>query len=175
MAKALPIPGLSGQISYAHAAALTIEVRSEELFAHADGVLDTSDITRLHAMRVATRRLRAVLEFYAPCLPKEQLRPAMKEVKRLADALGARRDPDVELEALAQFADAASPEDRPGIERFIAGTRLQQEQANAELALALEEIDASDLRGRLEELAASAAIRAGLEDQALPSEGPVVP
>ena len=116
-----------------------------------------------------------MLEFYAPCLPKEQLRPAMKEVKRLADALGARRDPDVELAALAQFADAASPDDRPGIERFIAGTRLQQEQANAELALALEEIDASDLRGRLEELAASAAIRAGLEDQALPSEGPVGP
>ena len=171
MAKALPIPGLNGQISYAHAAALTIEVRSEELFAHSEGVLDTGDIKRLHAMRVATRRLRAVLEFYAPCLPKEQLRPALKEVRRLADALGARRDPDVELKALTQFADAVGPQDRPGVQRFIEGTRRQQEEANADLAIALEAMVADDLRGRLEELAAAAAIRAGLEDQGLPNEG----
>ncbi len=171
MAKARPIPGLSADISYAHAAALTIEVRSEELFAHSEGVLDTQDITRLHAMRVATRRLRAVLEFYAPCLPKDQLRPALKEVRRLADALGARRDPDVELQALTQFAAAVGPQDRPGVERFIEGTRRQQGEANADLAVALEAMVADDLRGRLEELAAAAAIRAGLEDQALASEG----
>lgn len=170
MAKARPIPGLNAEMSYAQAAALTIEVRSEELFAHAEGVLDTQDITRLHSMRVATRRLRAVLEFYAPCLPKDQLRPALKEVRRLADALGARRDPDVELQALTQFADAVGPQDRPGVERFIGGTRRQQEAANADLAVALEAMVADDLRGRLEELAAAAAIRAGLEDQALPSE-----
>lgn len=170
VAKARPIPGLSADVSYAHAAALTIEVRSDELFAHSDGVLDTNEIGRLHAMRVATRRLRAVLEFYAPCLPKEQLRPVLKEVRRLAQALGARRDPDVELLALSQFAEAAPPADRPGVERFIGQTRREQEQANAELALALEAIEADDLRGRLEELAAAAAIRAGLEDQAQPSE-----
>ncbi len=175
MAKAKPIPGLSGNISFAQAAALTIEVRSEELFAHSEGVLDTSDIRRLHAMRVASRRLRAVLEFYSPCLPKDQLRPALKEVRRLADALGARRDPDVELKALNQFADAVGPADRPGVERFIQGTRRQQEEANADLAVVLESIVADDLRGRLEELAAAAAIRAGLEDQALPSEGVRLP
>lgn len=174
MAKALPIPGLDGGVSYAHAAALTIEVRSEELFAHSDGVLDTADITKLHAMRVATRRLRAVLELYAPCLPRDQLRPALKEVKRLADALGARRDPDVELQALTQFSAAVGPEERPGVERFIEETTRQQEQANSELATVLEAVAADDLRGRLEELAAAAAICAGSEDQALPSEGPLL-
>ena len=39
---------------------------------HADGVLDTSDIERVHDMRVATRRLRAVLEVYAPCFPRKR-------------------------------------------------------------------------------------------------------
>ena len=170
VAKALAIEGLSADLSYANAAALTIEVRGAELFAHSEGVLDTSDITRLHAMRVATRRLRAVLEFYAPCLPKEQLRPTLKRVRRLADALGDRREPDVELAALAQFAQTASPADRPGVERFIEVTRRRQEEANADLAVALEEMEADDLRGRLEELAAAAAIRAGIEDQGLESE-----
>ena len=38
----------------------------QELFEQAEGVLDTSDIERVHDMRVATRRLRAVLEIFAP-------------------------------------------------------------------------------------------------------------
>jgi CHAD domain-containing protein len=62
MAKAREIPGLDGAMTYAQAAALTVEVRAQEIFDHADGVLDTSRIEGVHDMRVATRRLRAVLE-----------------------------------------------------------------------------------------------------------------
>src|SRR3954452_789776 len=100
MAKARDIPGLHATMPFAEAAAATVAVRAEELFEHADGVLDTSDIERVHDMRVATRRLRAVLEIYAPCFPKDRFRPLLKEVKALADALGARRDPDVLLDRL---------------------------------------------------------------------------
>ena len=87
----------------------TIEVRAAELFDHAAGVLDVSNIEAVHAMRVATRRLRSVLEFYEPCLDRDKLKPVLRQVCDLADALGQRRDPDVELEALAQFAAAATP------------------------------------------------------------------
>ena len=40
-----------------------------ELAEHAEGVLDTGDIERVHDMRVATRRLRAALEIFEPCFP----------------------------------------------------------------------------------------------------------
>ena len=149
MAKARPIPGLSAEMRYSDAATATIAVRSDELFEHAAGVLDVTQIEAVHAMRVATRRLRSVLEFYEPCLEGDQLDPILDEVCELADVLGQRRDPDVELEALSGFAAAASEAERPGIERFIDRTSEQQQQANAELAQMLEKIESDDLRGRL--------------------------
>ncbi len=154
MAKARLVPGLSAQTRYADAATATIAVRSDELFEHAAGVLDVTQIEAVHAMRVATRRLRSVLEFYEPCLNPDQLEPVLEQVCELADVLGQRRDPDVELQALAAFAAAASEAERPGIERFIASTSQQQQQANAELSQMLEQIAADDLRGRLAALIA---------------------
>src|SRR2546423_13501093 len=106
MAKAREIPGLKGQDSFRAAAAKVVSVRADELFEHADGVLDTSDIERVHDMRVATRRLRAVLEIFGPCFPKQLHRSVLRDVKALADALGARRDPDVQTAGLTAFAAA---------------------------------------------------------------------
>jgi CHAD domain-containing protein len=157
VAKARAIPDLDAGMSYARAAARTVAVRGEEVFEHSDGVLDMVDIVRVHAMRVATRRLRAVLEIYAPCFPAEELRPVLRDVKQLADALGARRDPDVELLALEQFAASVGPDERPGVEHFIARTRAEQEDGNRLLASALEDVDRSALRGRIAALATLAA------------------
>ncbi len=68
MAKARPIPGLEPSTRFGDAAALTVEIRAAEVFEHAAGVLDTSDIERVHDMRVATRRLRAAMEVFAAVL-----------------------------------------------------------------------------------------------------------
>ncbi len=155
MAKARDIQGLVPTMTFAQGAAATVAVRSKELFKHAEGVLDTEDIERVHAMRVATRRLRAVLEFYAPCFPKAPFKSVLGDVKALADALGDRRDPDVQLAALAAFAAAAAPEDRPGVEVLAARVRADQERGNAELAAALARAQDGDLRGRLAHLTGS--------------------
>ena len=71
-----------GRLRFREAAARTVAARAQELFEHADGVLDTSDIERVHDMRVATRRLRAVLEIYAPCFPRKAPRGGPRDVKR---------------------------------------------------------------------------------------------
>src|SRR4051794_5917455 len=157
MAKARDIPGLHATMPFAEAAAATVAVRAEELFEHADGGLGTSDIERVHDMRVAPRRLRAVLEIYAPCFPKDQFRALLKEVKALADALGARRDPDVLLDRLATLEAVLPKADAPGIEAFAAPVRTEQERGNATLAVALEHAESTALRDRLALLAASAA------------------
>ncbi len=159
MAKASEIPGLDARMTYAQAAARTIAVRGEDVFAHSEGVLDTGDIDRVHAMRVATRRLRAVMEVYAPCFPQHALRPVLRDVKVLADALGARRDPDVELLALEQFLVSVGPDERPGVELFIDRTRAEQDDGNRLLARVLDDVEASDLRGRIAALAALAVPR----------------
>jgi CHAD domain-containing protein len=156
MAKARDIPGLHASMSFAEAAAATVAVRAEELFEHSEGVLDTSDIERVHDMRVASRRLRAVLEIYAPCFPKDQFKPLLREVKALADALGARRDPDVLLDRLAGLERVLPKADAPGIEAFAAPVHEEQARGNETLAQALEHAESTDLRGRLALLAASA-------------------
>ena len=124
MAKAREIPGLTAGLPFGEAAARSVAVRTDELF--------------------------------APCFPKAELRPVLREVKALAAALGSRRDPDVELLALQEFLRTAAPDERVGVERFVARTRAQQEQGNAILAAELCRMDEMDLRGRLTALAEQA-------------------
>lgn len=156
MAKAREIPGLDGAHSFRAVARAAVTVRAEEVFEHAAGVLDTGDIERVHAMRVATRRLRAVLEVFAPAFDKREHKAVLKDVKALADALGARRDPDVQLAALATLEEALPDADRAGIEAFANVLRAEQQDGNATLAAALKVMADHDLEGRLERLAAPA-------------------
>jgi len=156
MGKARDIPGLEADLPYAEAAARTVAVRADELFAAGRDVLDTDDIEQVHDMRVASRRLRAVLEIFAPCFDRAAYRPVLRDVKALADALGTRRDPDVQLDALARLTAKMGASERRGIEVMAARLRAEQAVGNQTLAAALEEAEASDLHGRLQALAASA-------------------
>jgi CHAD domain-containing protein len=153
MAKPRDIPDLHFDDAFAAAAAKVVAVRAQELADHSQNVLDTSDIERVHDMRVATRRLRAVLEIFAPCFPKREHAEILSEVKALADALGGRRDPDVHIAALDTFAAEVKPSSRAGV-RLLAGRfRDEQAQANGGLAQALQRAEESDLHGRLRALA----------------------
>lgn len=115
------------------------------------------DIEALHDMRVATRRLRAALEVFAPAFPEKRHRKALKRVKRLADALGERRDRDVAIEFLAEFAGEAPEADGAAIEALIERLRREQRQANEELAPFLADKRLKKLRRRLRKLVKAAA------------------
>ncbi|MGI8511841.1 MAG: CHAD domain-containing protein [Solirubrobacteraceae bacterium] len=156
MARAREVEGIRPEARFRHAAAAALEVRAEEVFEWRVAVLDTSDTERVHDMRVATRRLRAVMEVFAPCFPKRRHRKALKEVKSIADVLGERRDPDVAIEALEKVAADLSAGDRGGIEGLVEELRAEQARANARLADAIADLDESGLRERLQELATAA-------------------
>jgi CHAD domain-containing protein len=156
VAKARPIPGFAESRTFREAAARTIEVRSEEVFGHADQVLDVTDIDRVHDMRVATRRLRAALEVYAICFPKREHKGALNEVKALADALGERRERDVAIAGFERAAKALTTAERPGIMSLVEELRAEQAQANEVVAAAVERAHAGGLHERLAALAAAA-------------------
>jgi CHAD domain-containing protein len=160
MAKAAEIE-VSPEEPYARAAAQIVRVRAAELFDQAEGVLDTEDIERVHDMRVASRRLRAVLEVFAPCFPKGQYRSVLRDVKQLADALGERRDPDVHLAAMQKLAATLPDSLKPGVELLAERQRARQAVGNELLAPALEDMERTDLRGRLEALADAAEAAGG--------------
>jgi CHAD domain-containing protein len=156
VAKAKPIPDLSAERSYAEAAARIVSVRASELTEQAQGVLDTGDIERVHDMRVATRRLRAALEIFEPCFPPKEYGDALGQVKRLADALGERRDRDVAIATLSGFNEQMPSPDRRGIGSLIDQLRDEQEEANRELAPVVEQGRLSALRESLDELVGAA-------------------
>jgi CHAD domain-containing protein len=156
VAKAKPIPDLTADVPYADAAAKIVSVRGAELAEHAQGVLDTGDIERVHDMRVATRRLRAALEIFEPCFPEKAYGEALSEVKKLADALGERRDRDVAIAALHGFNDQMAAPDRRGVNSLIEQLRTEQEEANEDLAPLVSDESLRALRETMDELVVGA-------------------
>jgi CHAD domain-containing protein len=152
MAKARPVEGLKSDDAYAAAAAKVVAVRAREVADHSRDVLDVSDIERVHDMRVATRRLRAALEIFEPCFPARQYKEALKEVKAVADALGERRDADVAITALNQFAAGLPAPDRPGIASLSEQIRAEQADANVGLEAFVQPRRLAALSERLSEL-----------------------
>jgi CHAD domain-containing protein len=152
MAKARLVE-LDPDMTFAQAAERTVATRTDELFSISTGVLDTDEIEHVHDMRVASRRLRAALEVFAPCFPHDTHREVLREVKALADALGERRDPDVQIANLQHLRKRMPEEDHPGIDLLVARAREQQACGNVALREALEEALTRDLRGRLWEMA----------------------
>jgi CHAD domain-containing protein len=155
VAKAEDIP-VAPDEPYRAAAARIVRVRAGELFEQAGGVLDTRDIERVHDMRVASRRLRAVLEIFAPCFPPAEFKGVLKDVKQLADALGERRDPDVHIDALRAFSRRITATQRPGVSLLIAEQQARQAAGNEILAEELRRAEERGLHGRLLALADAA-------------------
>jgi CHAD domain-containing protein len=114
------------------------------------------EIERVHDMRVATRRLRAALEVFAPAFPAKRHRKALKPVKALADALGERRDRDVAIEFLTGFVGEAPQDERAAVDALIGRLRIEQRQANEDLAAYVTARRLKKLRRRLRKLAKAA-------------------
>ncbi len=102
---ALPAEPSIGAVAYA-----VLRRNLGSMLAHEAGTRLGEDIEQLHDMRVATRRLRAALALFDGVLPGTagHLRG---ELGWLADALGAVRDLDVQLERLDSWIDALPEED----------------------------------------------------------------
>jgi len=147
---------LDCEASFGAAARRVVKIRAKEVFKQADGVLDLGEVEHVHDMRVATRRLRAALEIFEECFPRKRHRKALKKVKALADALGERRDLDVEIELLENLAGEIASEDRKPLEGLIEDLRAQQRQANEELAPFVTAKRLRKLRRRLAKLAKAA-------------------
>jgi CHAD domain-containing protein len=147
---------LSGEQPFGEAASAIIAMRSGAVFAHRrKAVLDIGEIEGVHQMRVATRRLRAALEVFGPCLDRKRGGRAQRDVKALADALGERRDRDVQLDLLARLHEDTEGPERHAVKLLIAELKDEQQEANAALADVLTQVKRSRLQQRLARLTRS--------------------
>jgi len=142
MAKAKEITGLDCAADALEWAAAVLRVRFEEMVELRGAALDFSDIKGVHAMRVASRRLRSALRDFLPLLRKRPLRRVRKNLKEIADALGAVRDQDVAILALENLhsvaeMDGIGEQIKVGIETLLEERRRVREKARTNLTKTL--------------------------------------
>ena len=74
--------------------------RFQETFSYEQGTVKGEDIEPLHDMRVAARRLRAILRIFKDCFPKKKLKRQNEQLMDLIRSLGAVRESDVFISLL---------------------------------------------------------------------------
>ncbi len=93
--------------------------RTHKMLEWREEVLKHEDIEAVHKMRVASRRLRAVLDAYETACDARRFKRVYRRVKEIADILGEARDTDVMVEGLQQRLEREPEEARPGIQWLI--------------------------------------------------------
>lgn len=94
--KARKVKKLDPDGSLGEGAARIVQVRLDELYSFTPAVLDPGEISALHDMRIAAKRLRYVLEVTEPCFGPAA-RTGLAEAKHLQEILGEIHDCDVML------------------------------------------------------------------------------
>jgi CHAD domain-containing protein len=97
------------------------------LLAHDPGTRLGAEIESLHQMRVATRRLRAVLHAARPVLLRTWATSLEQELDWLSELLGPARDLDVQISYFTDESTALDARDRKLLAQFIAHLRIQRE------------------------------------------------
>jgi CHAD domain-containing protein len=150
MAKAKEIEGLDCGARVGTGIGLILRTRLEEMCALRSAALDWTDIEGVHDMRVASRRLRSVVQDFSPYFRLRKIRHVRDDLKSIADALGAVRDEDVAITALEKLAAEAPPELAVGIERFTSERRSRRRRARARLEEMLAEEELEQLRAEFD-------------------------
>lgn len=146
MAKAKRVKGIDCESAASIGIKLVLVTRFEELYGFRETALDWSDPEGVHAMRVASRRLRSALRDFTPFLRKRGLPSVQKRLKNLAAALGEVRDLDVALMALEEIEQRAPADVSPVLKLFIDKRKAQRERAREELQAVLDKSQLTQLQ-----------------------------
>lgn len=146
MAKAKKIVGINCDEAVTKVVLLVLSTRFEEMYMLRKAALNFKDPEGVHDMRVASRRLRSTLRDFAPHLRKTKIAAPMKQLKEIADRLGAVRDYDVAIIALEKLQTKANSVMSSGLQRIIDDQRAKLEPARKDLVQALNYMQLSQLR-----------------------------
>ncbi len=108
--KARKVKGLDPAGPLGDNAERIVRVRLGELYSFMPKAADAAEITALHDMRIAAKRLRYILEITHPCFGPDAA-AAVKPVKQLQEVLGDVHDCDVQLPEVAAFLEELVAQD----------------------------------------------------------------
>ena len=140
MAKAKKIPFLNPNQPLNICVQKILAARFEEMISFEEGTLEGSDIEALHDMRVASRRVQAVLKIFRGVFPKKKYKTEYAEIRSLIRALGEVRDYDVFIDkteklkkdfikqSSADAGNGSKPADNRAVDLLIARKKTEREQ-----------------------------------------------
>jgi CHAD domain-containing protein len=114
-----------------------LDTRLRALLAHDPGTRVGEDPEELHQMRVAVRRMRAMLKAARPLLDRRWADDLRAELGWLGRALGPVRDADVLIDRLRCRASAFGATSRDAVETLIEALVTDRETARAEMLYVL--------------------------------------
>ena len=132
--------------TFAESGRRMLEERAHKMMSWRDEVLKHEDIEAVHKMRVASRRLRAVLDAYESICEPKRFKKVYRRVKKLADTLGQARDTDVMVQNLQSQCAEASGEEQAGIQWLIERLSVYRQAQQKTLETALKQLDTDKLQ-----------------------------
>ncbi|MCU0505400.1 MAG: CHAD domain-containing protein [Chloroflexi bacterium] len=136
-------PGVTGDDPFAEAGRKVLRFHFARMLAHEDGTREGSDAEELHAMRVATRRMRAAWRVFGSAYRPGRAQRMRGHLKEVATRLGAVRDLDVLIEGLRAYQGALPGGERAGIDPLITAWEAERDDARI---LLLRDLDSAAYR-----------------------------
>ena len=121
MAKPRPSPDSTRTAACAANARRILHVRIDEVYSYDGLVADPANVTELHDMRIACKRLRYLLEIFGIAFEAD-LDPFLEEVKGLQDLLGDIHDCDVQIPRLEEHLRWLTDREGGAARRLVAQT-----------------------------------------------------
>ena len=112
-------PGDEQEETFAQSGTRLLLERMHKMLEWRSEVLKHEDIEAVHKMRVASRRLRAVLDAYETACDSKRFKKVYRQVKELADILGKARDTDVMVANLQLQLTQTPGESQAGLQWLI--------------------------------------------------------
>lgn len=126
-------PGVRGDDPWPEAGRKILRFHLARMLARAPGVIAGVDAEEVHAMRVASRRMRAAWRVFGDGFEREARRRYVGDLRVVGARLGAVRDLDVLLEILASHSARRSERGRNGLLPLVCAWDAEREARRAEL------------------------------------------
>jgi CHAD domain-containing protein len=136
-------PGVLPEDTIAEAGRKVLRFHLARMIAREPATRLGEDEEELHAMRVATRRMRAAWRVFGDGFRPERTKRFRGHLRFVAGRLGAVRDRDVLIDALRSYQATLPIPDRPAIQPLIDGWQDQREDARV---LLIRELDSEGYR-----------------------------
>ena len=131
-------PGVTAEDLHAEAGRKVLRFHLARMIAREPGTREGEDPEELHAMRVATRRMRAAWRVFGDGYRPDRTAKFRRRLRTVAGRLGAVRDLDVLIEATEAFAETLPAGEGDGLAPLLDAWRAQRETGRH---LLIEELD----------------------------------